>query len=146
LIVRTSWVYGPRGKNFFLTMLRLAREREELRIVDDQRGAPTSSIALAAATVDILRRHGASASGLFHLAAGGATTWFGFTEAIIDLARSTLPRVPRLVPIATAEYPTPARRPANSVLSCAKASRTLGTTLADWRSGLEQVWQRYSAA
>jgi len=146
LILRTSWVYGPRGRNFFLTMLRLAREREELRVVNDQHGAPTSSIALAAATADILRRHGADASGLFHLTAAGETTWFGFTEAIIEIARSTLLRVPRLVPISTAEYKTPARRPANSVLSCAKASQTLGTTLADWRSGLEQVWHTYTAA
>jgi dTDP-4-dehydrorhamnose reductase len=145
LILRTSWVYGSRGKNFLLTMLRLAREREELRVVNDQHGAPTSSIALAAATADILRRHGVNGSGLFHLTAAGETTWFGFTEAIIERARATLPRVPRLVPISTADYKTPARRPANSVLSCAKATRTLGTTLADWRTGLEQVWQELTS-
>jgi len=146
LILRTSWVYGPRGKNFFLTMLRLAREREELRVVDDQRGAPTSAIALAAATAEILRRHGADASGLFHLTAAGETTWFGFTEAIIERARPTLARGPRLTPITTAEYPTPAKRPANSVLDCGKASRTLGVRLADWRAQLDQAWEQYRSS
>jgi dTDP-4-dehydrorhamnose reductase len=136
-------VYGPRGKNFFLTMLRLAREREELRVVNDQRGAPTSSIALAAATADILRRHGAAASGLFHLTAAGETTWFGFTEAIIERARGTLPRVPRLVPIGTADYKAPARRPANSVLSCAKARTALSITMPAWRDQLAQAWEQY---
>jgi dTDP-4-dehydrorhamnose reductase len=146
LILRTSWVYGPRGKNFFLTMLRLAREREELRVVNDQRGAPTSSIALAAATTDILRRHDANASGLFHLTAGGETTWFGFTEAIVERARSTLPRVPRLVPIVTAEYPTPTRRPANSVLSCAKVRTALGIEMRAWPDQLAEVWEQYRSS
>lgn len=141
LILRTSWVYGPRGQNFLLTMLRLAREREELRIVSDQRGAPTSAIALAAATADILRRHGADASGLFHLTAAGETTWFGFAEAIMERARPMLARVPRLTPITTAEYPTPAKRPAYSVLDTGKASRSLGVELADWRAQLDRVWE-----
>jgi dTDP-4-dehydrorhamnose reductase len=142
LILRTSWVYGPRGKNFFLTMLRLAKERDELRVVSDQRGAPTSCIAIADATADILRRHGANANGLFHLTAGGETTWFGFTEGIIEAARSTLPRAPRLVPITTAEYPTAAKRPANSVLDCTKALRSLDVRLTDWYAGLDETWQR----
>ena len=123
-------------------MLRLAREREELRVVNDQHGAPTSAIALAEATADILRRHGSDAHGLFHLTAGGETTWFGFTEAIIELARANLPRAPRVVPITSAEYPTPAKRPANSVLDCTKANRSLGGKLADWQLGLEEVWKR----
>jgi dTDP-4-dehydrorhamnose reductase len=142
LILRTSWVYGPRGKNFFLTMLRLAREREELRVVNDQHGAPTSSIALAGATVEILQRHGTDAHGLFHLTASGETTWFGFTEAIIHLARATLPHAPRVVPIATAEYPTPAVRPRYSVLDCTKASRSLDAKLTGWQAGLDDVWKR----
>jgi len=142
LILRTSWVYGPHGQNFFLTMLGLAREQDELRVVDDQRGAPTSSIAIADATADILRRHGANAHGLFHLAASGETTWFGFTEAILELARPTLSRVPRLVPIASAEHPTPAKRPANSALDCTKASRSLGVALPAWRAQLDEVWRR----
>jgi len=142
LILRTSWVYGPRGKNFFLTMLRLAREREELRVVNDQRGAPTASIAIADATAEILRRHGADANGLFHLTAAGETTWFGFTEAIVELARAGLARLPRLIPIMVAEYPTLAARPQYSVLDCRKASGALGVRLADWRAGLDEVWQR----
>jgi dTDP-4-dehydrorhamnose reductase len=142
LILRTSWVYGPRGRNFFLTMLRLAHERDELRVVNDQRGAPTSAIALATATAQILQRHGDDANGLFHLTAAGETTWFGFAEAILARARPTLGRVPRLVPIPTAEYPTPAKRPANSALDCGKARRTLGVALADWRSGLDEVCRR----
>jgi dTDP-4-dehydrorhamnose reductase len=142
LILRTSWVYGPRGKNFFLTMLRLAREREELRVVNDQHGAPTSSIAIADATAEILQRHGADANGLFHLTARGGITWFGFTEAIVELARDTLPRVPRLVPITTTEYPTPAKRPVYSVLDSSKASRSLNVQLADWQAGLDDVWRR----
>ncbi len=145
LILRTSWVYGPRGKNFFLTMLRLAREREELRVVNDQHGAPTSSIAIADATAEILQRHGADANGLFHLTAGGETTWFGFTEAIVEAARETLPRAPRLVPITTAEYPRPANRPAYSVLDCTKASRSLGVQIADWQAGLDGVWRQMPA-
>jgi len=139
LILRTSWVYGPRGKNFFLTMLRLAREREELRVVNDQRGAPTSSIAIADATAEILRRHGTDANGLFHVTAAGETTWFGFTEAIVGHACASLPRVPRLVPITTAEYPTPAKRPAYSVLDCSKVGRSLGVQIADWQAGLDDV-------
>lgn len=142
LILRTGWVYGPRGKNFLLTILRLAREREELRVVNDQRAAPTSAVALASATTDILRRHGVTATGLFHVAASGETTWFGFAEAIVARARPALARFPRVVPIASTEYPTPARRPAYSVLDCAKASRALGVRLADWQVGLDEVWQR----
>ncbi|MCC6611337.1 MAG: dTDP-4-dehydrorhamnose reductase [Burkholderiales bacterium] len=143
LILRTSWVYGPRGHNFFLTMLRLAREREELRVVDDQRGAPTSSIALAAATAAILRRHGADASGLFHLTAGGETTWFGFSEAILARAGAMLGRTPRLTPITTAEYPAPAKRPANSVFSCAKVRSALRIEMLAWPDQLDEVWEQY---
>ncbi len=140
LIVRTGWVYGPRGNNFLLTILRLAREREELRIVSDQRAAPTSAVALARATLDVLRRHGVGATGLFHLTAGGETSWFGFAEAIVT--RAGLPRASRVVPIPSTEYPVPARRPAYSVLDCAKASRALGVRLADWQVGLDEVWRR----
>jgi len=143
LILRTSWIYGPHGHNFFLTMLRLAREREEIRVVDDQHGAPTSSIALAAATANILRRHGADATGLFHLTAAGETTWFGFAEAIIEIARAKLSRVPRLVPISTTEYKAPAPRPANSVLSCAKVRSALGIEIPAWPGQLDEVWEQY---
>jgi dTDP-4-dehydrorhamnose reductase len=155
LILRTSWVYGPRGKNFLFTMLRLARERPELRIVDDQRGAPTSSRALARLVRELLDRNGdtdeiareevercGAASGIYHATAAGATTWFGFAQAIFDeMQRQARLDVaaPRLVPIATSDYPTPARRPANSVLSNAKLRRAFGVGIADWRSGLEET-------
>jgi dTDP-4-dehydrorhamnose reductase len=142
LILRTSWVYGPRGKNFLLTVLRLAQEREELRVVNDQRGAPTSAVALAAATTDILRRHGLDAHGLFHLTAAGDTSWFEFTEAIVECARSRLPRTPRVAPITSAEYPTRAARPRNSVLDCTNARRAFGIELTHWRAGLDEVWRR----
>jgi dTDP-4-dehydrorhamnose reductase len=155
LILRTSWVYGPRGRNFLLTMLRLGRERPELRVVDDQRGAPTSSRALARLVRDLLDRGGdleeitreevgrvAASSGVYHATAAGETTWFGFAQAIFDemLRQRRLEfAAPRLAPIATSDYPTPARRPANSVLSCERLRSVFGTALPDWRRGLEEV-------
>lgn len=116
LILRTSWVYGMRGKNFLLTVLRLAQERDELRIVADQFGAPTWSRTIAEATARIVAGGDWNAeSGTYHLTAKGRTSWHGFTEAILDNA--TLAKKPVVTPIATADYPLPARRPANSVLS-----------------------------
>jgi dTDP-4-dehydrorhamnose reductase len=137
LVLRTSWVYGPHGRNFLLTMLRLGRERDELRVVDDQRGAPTSSIQLGRLTRELVLGAAppAQASGVYHATAAGETTWFGFAEAIF--ARQ--PKRPRLVPIASSEYPTPARRPANSVLSSERLASVLGARIGDWRSGLDEV-------
>ena len=134
LILRTSWVYSRRGKNFLLTMLELAKTRPELRIVDDQRGAPTSARALADAVAQIARRDWPS--GTFHLTCSGATTWFGFARAIFELSPG--PR-PSLVAITTPEFPTPARRPKNSVLSNAKATQAFGITLPDWQAALAQT-------
>ena len=155
LILRTSWVYAPRGRNFLLTMLRLAAEREELRVVDDQRGAPTPSRELARATLAIvggadaaraLTQEGlaraAAKGGLYHATSAGSTTWFGFAQAIFAArAKRAGPsfKAPRVVPIATREYPTPARRPANSVLSNARLHATFGVALADWRAGLDEA-------
>lgn len=155
IILRTSWVYGPQGQNFLLTMLRVAATRDELRVVDDQRGAPTSSRALARATLELFTRGDRSraieasdiarlkdAPGLYHATAAGETTWFGFAQAIFA-ARSRQGgggfKSPRVVAIGSREYPTPARRPANSVLSNAKLNATFGVALADWREGLEEV-------
>lgn len=155
LVLRTSWVYGPRGKNFLLTMLRLGAVRRELRVVDDQRGAPTSSRSLARLVRELLDRDGdmdaitraevdhlGAASGLYHATAGGTTTWFGFAEAIFDEAarqgRLAAP-APRLVAIATRDYPTPAKRPANSVLSSARLESAFGVRIPDWRRGLEET-------
>jgi dTDP-4-dehydrorhamnose reductase len=138
LILRTSWVYSNNGANFLKTMLRLGAERTELRIVADQRGAPTSAEAIAGATLRILRLAGEGGwtSGLFHMTAAGATTWYGFAQAIF--ARAAGP-TPSLVPIATAEYPTPAARPANSILSNDKFARTFGFRLPDWEQQLDAV-------
>ena len=149
LILRTSWVYGMRGKNFLQTVMRLAQERDELRIVDDQYGAPTWSRTIADTTAHIVTRlqsaqlgrtAGIQAdawqehSGLYHLTAQGRTTWYGFTKAI--LAHPSIVKKPVVTPIKTAEYPLPARRPANSVLSCERLIRTF-CTLPAWDKALE---------
>lgn len=144
-ILRTSWVYGPRGRNFMLTMLRLGLEREELRVVDDQRGAPTSSPQLAALTRRLLLDCGLDrlrqSPGLYHATAAGDTTWFGFTQAIFERAHACgrAPRVPRLVPIPASDYPTPARRPGNSVLSCERLASAFGVRIPHWREGLAEA-------
>jgi dTDP-4-dehydrorhamnose reductase len=138
LILRTSWVYSNHGANFLKTMLRLGAERPELRIVADQHGAPTSAEAIAAATVRILNDSGAGGwtSGTFHMTAGGATTWYGFAKAIFARASGAKPS---LVPIATSDYPTPAARPANSVLSNDKFAHTFGFRLPNWEQQLDAV-------
>jgi dTDP-4-dehydrorhamnose reductase len=132
LILRTSWVYGPRGSNFARTMLRLARERPELTVVDDQVGAPTSSLAIARATAQVLRP---GAHGTYHLSAAGQTTWFGFARAI--LARAGIATSIR--PIRTEDYPTPARRPRNSRLDCSRLRQDFGLSLAPWEEQLSEV-------
>jgi dTDP-4-dehydrorhamnose reductase len=144
LILRTSWVYGPHGRNFLLTMLRLGAQREELRIVDDQRGAPTSSAQLGRLTRALLEREPAlrEKGGVYHATAAGETTWRRFAEAIFaGAARRAGPafRTPRVVPITTAEYPTPARRPANSVLDNARLEQAFGVRIGDWREGLDEA-------
>jgi dTDP-4-dehydrorhamnose reductase len=158
LILRTSWVYGANGNNFLLTIRRLAGERPELRIVDDQVGAPTSTLQLAQATVRLIRDWAAPAasefpSGVYHATAGGSVSWCGFAQAIVEAlgnadgaaaanAEADRFRVQRIVPIASAEYPTPARRPLNSVLCNHKFERTFGFSLGSWQEGLaEVVWE-----
>jgi len=137
LILRTSWVYGPRGSNFMLTMLRLAKERPELRVVDDQVGAPTSSLEIARTTAAVLARavQPPELSGLSHLAAGGETSWCGFARAILAQAGIATP----VVPIRSEEYPTPARRPRNSRLDCSRLREAFGATLARWEDGLAEA-------
>lgn len=136
-ILRTAWVYAAHGRNFLRTMLQLAAEREELRVVADQVGAPTPAAWIAEATGQLLRQ-GVPASGTWHLAAAGETSWHGFAQAIMDeaLAAGLLARRPRVLPIATAEYPTPARRPAYSVLDTARLRAEFGIVLPAWRDGL----------
>lgn len=150
LILRTSWVYGLRGKNFLLTILRLAKEREELKIVDDQIGAPTWSRMIAEATAQIVARCSAArtlatpdlreVAGVYHLTAAGETSWYGFTKAILETysQSSTEPlSLSRLLPIPTVEYPTPAARPAYSVLSNDKISKTFALELPTWSDQLK---------
>jgi len=149
LILRTSWIYGARGKNFLLTMLRLFEERTELKIVNDQIGAPTWCTWVAEVTTRMLgvcfgneqnrARFAEQWSGTYHVSAGGATSWFGFASAIRDLRYAGDPSSgPRLVPIASAEYPVPARRPLNSVLSNAKLKARFGVEQESWDVMLRQ--------
>jgi dTDP-4-dehydrorhamnose reductase len=136
LVLRTSWVYGLRGSNFLLTMRRLAAERDELRVVADQLGVPNWCRELARATARLVARGVpdlAERSGLYHMSAGGAASWYDFARAIVgDVER------PRVVPIATADYPTSARRPAYAVLSTARFERTFGFALPHWRASLAE--------
>jgi len=142
LILRTSWVYGRRGRNFLLTMLKLGAERPELRIVADQVGAPTWSKTIAAATSHIVAQGTASTgtdwwarrSGVYHLTSAGATSWCGFAEAIFALAMAS--HAAKVVPIASSDYPTPAKRPANSRLAMDKLGATFGLRMPDWRDAL----------
>ena len=144
LILRTAWIYAARGQNFLRTMLRLAGERDLLRVVDDQIGAPTPARWIAAATAAVLARwQGGAAwhSGIVHLTASGQTSWFGFAEAIFAAAidAGLLERSPRLEPIPSQAYPTPAQRPAWSCLDTALLREHFGLSLPDWRDGLSQV-------
>lgn len=137
MIFRTAWVYAAHGKNFLRTMLRLAAERDELRVVADQRGTPTSA-ALIADVVAIAITRPQHANGLWHLTAGGETSWHGFADAIVEgaHARGLIARRPPVVPIATSDYPTPARRPAYSVLDTAALRRTFELVLPMWQDGM----------
>jgi len=142
-ILRTSWVYAAEGANFLNTILRLARERPELRIVDDQVGAPTWAHAIADMTAQLLASTSIKSAdpqhGLYHLTASGATTWFGFAQAILVEAEKTLHiTAPRLLPIKTADYPLPAKRPANSRLDTARLASAFGIKPAPWKKMLEQ--------
>lgn len=135
LVLRTTWVYGNRGQNFLRTILRLAAEREQLRIVDDQFGAPTWSRLIAEATASMIAQH-QPPEGLFHLASGGATSWYGFARAILELTAGQRSRQPQVAPCTTAEYPLPAARPANSRLDCTKLAVAAGVGLPDWDAAL----------
>jgi dTDP-4-dehydrorhamnose reductase len=153
LIFRTTWVYGNRGKNFLLTILRLAAEKTELKIVADQIGSPTWSRSISEATAQIIAqcrhdsrserlRQRSSVKGLYNLSAAGATSWHGFANQIVDRARSINPElqlsIEQILPIPTTDYPTPAQRPANSVLDNSKILADFGVQLPDWKVSLEQ--------
>jgi dTDP-4-dehydrorhamnose reductase len=152
-IFRTSWVYGARGKNFLLTILKLARERETLRVVADQHGAPTWSRDMARMTAEVIGQCEAAAreqelsavlsdvGGIYHAAGAGETTWCGFASEAVRLQREKEPgaRFAEIEGITTAEYPTPAKRPANSRLDCGKLMEQFGWTMMDWRDSLRKV-------
>lgn len=147
IVFRTAWVYAAHGRNFLLTMLRLARERDELRVVADQVGTPTPAAWIADATAAVLGRPVAR-SGLWHLTAAGQASWHAFAEAIVQGAfeRGLIERIPRVVPIATADYPTPAARPAYSVLDNARLRGDFGLEPPGWREGLARVLDELAAA
>jgi dTDP-4-dehydrorhamnose reductase len=163
LIFRTSWVYGVHGKNFLNTIVKIAAEREELRVVDDQIGAPTWSRALATATrnfIEQLMTKSSSAKipiaealgdrrGIYHVTAAGTVSWYGFASAIVEemrkrgLSEGTLARV---TPVPSSEYPTPAARPHNSRLSNEKLNSTFGVALPSWRESLSAVFDELSTS
>ncbi|WP_158944639.1 dTDP-4-dehydrorhamnose reductase [Granulicella sp. S190] len=153
MIFRTSWVYGTHGKNFLLTILKLARERDTLRVVADQHGAPTGSRDLAKMTAYVMehcesvaQEKGFKAAlqdvrGIYHAGGKGETTWFGFAaEAVQQLSkREPSARLAAIEAISTAQYPTAAKRPPNSRLNCSKLDRQFGWTMMDWRDSLREV-------
>ncbi|KGF72515.1 dTDP-4-dehydrorhamnose reductase [Neosynechococcus sphagnicola sy1] len=147
-ILRTAWVYGARGKgNFVKTMLRLGAEREEIRVVADQVGSPTWSYHLATAIAQLIPHFSRDLAGTYQFTNSGVASWYDFAVAIFEEAAVLgFPlKLQRVIPITTAEYPTPARRPAYSVLSCAKISAVLGTYPPHWRLGLRQMLQDLKA-
>jgi dTDP-4-dehydrorhamnose reductase len=167
LILRTAWVYDTRGRNFFLTILRMATQKEELRVVIDQTGAPTWSRDIAESTVKILRDLASASvgpsggellsrvSGIYHLTAGGETTWHGFATAILEEAAKIGANVPwvyevtqrkplittKVTPISASDYPTPAARPTYSLLSNARLKQTFGVEVRDWRARLHCMFK-----
>ena len=151
LIFRTAWVYGLKGKNFLLTIQRLAKERDELKIVDDQIGSPTWSRTIAQTTTNVLTQvlpqnspgdlsRFEQASGLYNLVCGGQTSWFGFAQAILEASSPS--QDTKLIPIPTSEYPTPAKRPKNSILSTEKLKSAFGISPPDWDVTLKYCLSR----
>ena len=141
VILRTAWVYSAHGNNFVKTMLRLAGERPGLRVVADQHGAPTSAADIAGAIAAVARQiaSGNRRWGTYHFTGGGATTWHGFAEAILVEAAPFRGPPPKVEAIATADYPTPAKRPANSVLDCGRIGEVFGIAQRPWRAALADV-------
>ena len=143
IILRTSWLYGVHGANFLRTMLRIGKENETLRVVADQHGCPTYAADLAEAILTIanhLSKKSVEPWGTYHFCGKGKTTWHGFTEKIVELARPhILLKVKKVEPITTAEYPTPAKRPANSVLDCSSLADTFNITPSPWEDSLSRA-------
>jgi len=145
LIFRTSWVYAARGGNFARTMLRLAQERERLTVIDDQRGAPTGADLIADVTAHAIRAamQRPELSGLYHLVAGGETSWHGYASHAIARARALRPelawKVAEIAPVPTSAFPTPARRPLNSRLDTRKLQQAFGLNLPHWQQGVDRL-------
>jgi dTDP-4-dehydrorhamnose reductase len=155
LIIRTAWVYAAHGHNFLRTMLRLGAERDELRVVADQHGAPTDtglivdgSLAALGVWLRASAAERAALHGTHHLVASGATSWHGFATAIFEqaAAQGLLTRLPRVIPINSADFPTPAVRPAWSLLDNTDFQRQFGVPLSDWRNGLHRVLAQLGTA
>ena len=145
VVMRTSWVFGAHGQNFVKTMLRLGRERDSLGVVADQYGAPTAAADIAAALITIVRRHTpgqlAERAGIYHYCGSPYASWFEFAETIFAeaAAQGVLAKIPAVKPIATADYPTPAKRPADSRLDCGKIRTVFGIGPCDWHSALSDL-------
>ncbi len=145
LILRTSWVHGARGGNFARTMLRLAQEREVLKVIDDQVGAPTGADLIADVTAHAIRQalRDPACLGTYHLAAAGETSWHGYARFVLATARELQPalelRAREVLPIPTSAYPTPARRPLNSRLDTSRLRQTFGLTLPRWETGVRRM-------
>ena len=142
LIIRTSWVYDARGQNFLNTMMRLAQSKDSLNIVDDQIGAPTWSRHIADVSSHLLCMANPQNAGIYHVTASGQTSWFGFAKAIFERAGASGLKVPELRPIQTKDFPTPAARPANSLLNGQKLYKNFGLRLPDWQQSLSLVMQQ----
>jgi dTDP-4-dehydrorhamnose reductase len=148
LIVRTAWLYSPFGKNFVRTMISLAESREVVRIVADQHGNPTSALDLADGVIGVLEAWREGDTGLgktYHLAGSGVTSWCGFAEAIFEECRAAGLPFARVEPIATADWPTRASRPRNSVLDCGRFQSDFGFQMPDWRLSVGEVVARLAA-
>lgn len=149
-ILRTAWVYSPFGSNFVKTMLRLAVDRDSVNVVADQRGNPTSALEIAdgviAVATNLTRRGNADQRGIFHMTAAGEASWADFAEAIFALSAEAGGPFATVMPIGTADYPTAARRPANSRLDSTRLARAHGVRLPDWRDSLEGVLHRLATA
>ncbi len=147
LIFRTSWVYAARGGNFAKTMLRLAQERDKLTVINDQYGAPTGADLIADVTAHAMRRvlntQNISFSGVYHLVASGETTWHGYASHVVEKAKAIKPelgwKVADIVPVATSEFPTTAKRPLNSHLCTHKLQQAFGLVLPPWQQGVERM-------
>lgn len=143
VILRTAWVYDASGANFVRTMLRLAKTRDEISVVADQRGCPTFAADLASAAMDIAARPGPF--GIYHCAGAGETTWAGFAEEVFRLSAARGGPSATVRPITTAEFPTKAKRPANSRLDCAKLENDYGIRMRDWREALAECIDEIAA-